>query len=477
MADRCRRVAGRRAKRSFAITGARDALVRGCLWLVLSAGYVDRLGAQSDSGLAKPPRKSASWQAWVLGTQVNVIGQHLAPFQKDPYSGPNSLTSAGDTKVSHAYGVYLGGRIVGGAQVYLDVEMIRGGGVSHVTGVAGVPNGDVLRQGSVNLGQGPYVARAFVRYAVALSHTATDTLQRGIDQIPMVAPAHRIEVTAGRLALNDLMDVNRYATSTRLQFQNWGLWQNTAWDFAADTRGYSNGVAVAWIEPHWAFRIASFQMPTFANGNVFDDAIHRARGDEAELTLAPGKGGTVVRLLGYVNHARMGDYQEAIRVAKVANAVPDIVADDRPGRAKYGVGINLEQPLADAGETGAFVRLGWSDGKTESFAFTEVDHHASVGLQVSGARWGRPLDRLGIGTVRHGISALHRQYLEAGGSGFLLGDGHLTYRPEQILEVYYRIQVGAYVELSPDLQQIWNPGYNRDRGPATVFGLRLNIRS
>ena len=412
----------------------------------------------------------------MLGTQVNVIAQHLVPFPSDPYSSPNSLTSNGDTKASHAYGAYLGARIFAGIQVYLDIEMIRGGGISQVTGLGGITNGDVLRQGSVNLGQGPYVARAFVRHAIPLGDGAMDPLARGVDQIPMFAPARRLEVTAGRLALNDLMDVNRYATSTRLQFQNWGLWQNTAWDFAADTHGYSNGIAMAWIEPRWALRVASFQMPAFANGNVFDGHVRQARGDEVELTIIPGKRGTVLRLLGYVNRARMGSYEEALRIAGATNGVPDIVANDLSGRKKYGVGVNLEQPLADSGETGVFARFGWSDGATESFAFTEVDHHASFGLQATGSRWARAADRIGVGAVRHGLSSPHRRYLEAGGSGFLLGDGRLTYGPEQILEIYYRVQVGDYLQLSPDFQQIWNPGYNRDRGPATVLGVRVNVR-
>ena len=79
-----------------------------------------------DSGAA---RGSGTWRVWMLGTQLNVIAQHLAPFSS-AYSGANSLTASGDTKVSHAYGVYLGGRLAAGIQAYLDIEMIRGSGVT-----------------------------------------------------------------------------------------------------------------------------------------------------------------------------------------------------------------------------------------------------------------------------------------------------------------------------------------------------------
>lgn len=257
---------------------------------------------------------------------------------------------------------------------------------------------------------------------------------------------------------------------------NWGLFQNTAWDFAADTRGYSNGVAFAWIHPAWTLRAGSFQMPRQANGNVFDSDLRRARGDQAELTLvAPGTH-TTARFLAYVNHARMGNYAEAIAIARATRVAPDVAADDRPGRAKHGYGLNVEQPIADGGETGAFARAGWNDGSNESFAFTEVDRHVSVGLQVNGVHWGRRNDQIAVGAVRVGIVKAHQDYLAGGGLGFLLGDGRLSYGPEQVVESYYRVQLGSFLQVSPDVQYIRDPGYNRDRGPATVLSLRANLR-
>jgi high affinity Mn2+ porin len=411
----------------------------------------------------------------VLGAQINLIGQRLQPLHS-PYAGILSLRPTGDAEMTQAYGVYLGGALPGGLQMYLDVEMLRGSGISQSSGLGGVTNGDVIRQGTVDLGENPYVARAFLRYALALGGRGRDTLARAMDQAPMVVPTRRLEISAGKFAVTDLLDASRYANSTRLQFQNWGLFQNTAWDYAADTRGYSFGIAVAWIEPRWALRAASFLMPTLANGNILDRDVAHARGDEVELTLMPGAAGTVVRVLGYLNHARMGSYADAIRVAQQTYQRPNIVADDQPGRTKYGFGLNLEQPVADGGETGLFARLGWADGRNESFAFTEVDRHASAGLQLSGVRWGRRRDILGLGFVDHALAPLHREYLAMGGHGFLLGDGRLDYAHERILEAYYRIQLGRFVQVSPDMQQIWNPGYNRDRGPATVLALRVNAR-
>jgi high affinity Mn2+ porin len=440
--------------------------------LTLSCLFVLPLEGQSPD---TTPPGSAKWPVWLLGTQINVIGQDLRPFDA-PYSGQNSLRSTGDTKISHAYGIYGGVQVGSHLQGYLDVEMIRGRGVSSVLGLADPTNGDVLRQGSVNLGYGPYVARAFLRYTIPLGGTTLDTLTRAADQIPGVVQTQRLELTAGKLALSDLFDLNRYANSTRQQFMNWGLFNNTAWDFAADTRGYSNGVAIAWLTHWWALRVGSFQMPTFANGNIFDSDLRRAHGDNAELTVNTPVTGTVIRLLGYLNHGRMGSYADAITEARETHTTPDITADDQPGRRKAGWGLNVEQPIADNGETGAFARVGWNDGKNESFVFAEVDRQLSGGIQVSGVHWGRHDDRIGIAALQSGISTLHREYLGAGGFGFMLGDGKLDYAPEQTVEAYYRAQAGPYLQLGPDVQYLRNPGYNRDRGPATVLSLRLNLR-
>jgi carbohydrate-selective porin OprB len=215
--------------------------------------------------------------------------------------------------------------------------------------------------------------------------------------------------------------------------------------------------------------------PTTANGYTLDTEVYRARGDNLELTLKPNNLGTVIRFLGYYNWGRMGDYQEALNIASAHATTPNVIADENPGRRKYGFGINLEQPLADGGETGLFARTGWSDGNTSAWSYTEVDRHLSAGLQVSGVHWWRIEDRFGIAYSIQGLSSVHQEYLREGGIGMLLGDGNLNYGPEQIFETYYRIQVGRHVQVTPDYQHIWNPGFNRDRGPVDVYSLRVRL--
>lgn len=418
----------------------------------------------------------AEWPPWwpqVLGAQITVIEQRLLPLHS-PYAGVNSFPAKGDAQVSHTYGLYVGSQVTTHLQAYLDVEMARGTGVNKGAGAGGYPNGDVIRVGSVDLGEDPYIARAYVRYLVPLSDDA-EPIHRDIDHLLGDESSTHVEVKAGVLAATDDFDLNRYANSTRTQFMNWALFNNTSWDFAADTRGFSRGLMVAWVTPRWTLRLGSYQMPTKANGNIFDNDLLRARGDNLEVTLRPNALGTVVRLLAYANQARMGDYQAALKRARASGTTPSITLDERPGRVKYGFGLNVEQPLADGGETGAFLRVGWNDGRTETFAFTEVDRHVSAGMQVHGVHWGRPEDQVGVGVAAHWLSPDHRAYLAAGGSGFMLGDGRLTYGVERLFEVYYRWQLGRFVQIGPDFQYIDNPGYNRDRGPASVFSLRLHL--
>src|SRR5260370_20438749 len=99
-------------------------------------------------------------------------------------------------------------------------------------------------------------------------------------------------------------------------------------------------------------------MPILANQQTLESSFRRARGQNLQLTLSPWSTGTVVRLLAYFNTARMGNYAEALASAAVSGTTPDIVADDREGRHKYGFGVHAEQPLRDEGATGVFLRWG-----------------------------------------------------------------------------------------------------------------------
>ena len=415
------------------------------------------------------------WFPQLVGAQFTYIWQDLPPFHA-PYGGRLSLKNTGDNEGTHTYGIYLGSRLTSWVQLYTDFEMARGSGVSHAYGLAGLTDGDVIRQGSVDLGQGPYLARAYARFMIPLGKER-DTAERGQDQVPGPEPSRRLEIKAGKFALSDDFDVNRYANTTRYQFMDWSLWNNTAWDFAADTRGYTNGFMVGYVSPRWMLKVAAVQVSTFSNGNIFDGDIPHAYSLNAEVTWHPDATGTVLRFLAYENHARMGSYRDAINIAAARDTTPCIVCDDRRGRIKYGFGFNMEQPLADSGNTGVFLRAGWSDGKNEDFEFTEVDRVITGGFQLAGNAWHRPTDRFGIAGVLEGLSKDHENYLAAGGCGFLICDGKLRYGTENIVEAYYRFQppVLSFVQITPAIQHVDHPAYNEDRGPLYVYTIRVNL--
>jgi hypothetical protein len=423
----------------------------------------------------------------LVGAQFTAIVQSQTKLHA-LYSGPLSLDPSGDTQPTETIGFYFGWAPASWLQLYLDGEKFNGAGVSGATGLGGLTNGDVIREGANNLPKRFYAARKYLRFMLPLGHS-TKRVPAAQDQIGGAEAETRLELKIGTLAVNDDFDKNRYAGQARTQFLNWSLWQNTAWDYAADTRGYTQGFVIGYVSPRWSLKYGAYLMPEVANGQELESSFHRARGENLELALQPGNAGTIVRLLAYRNIARMGVYREALALAAANGTTPDIVANDQDGRRKYGFGVNLEQPLADDGETGLFARLGWNDGKTESFAFTEVDRHLSFGGQLAGAHWGRRDDRLGVGLVSEGLSPDHRDYLAAGGQGFLLGDGRLSYAHEQILEIYYRLGLPwpfgnlpspaphdpPRIQVSPDFQYIRNPGFNSDRGPVRFWALRAHI--
>ena len=433
-----------------------------------------------------PPSADILLPIQLLGLQYNGVYQTALPFAR-PYSGPKSFGTK-DTDYTQTGGLYLGSQLTQRLQLYVDTEIFKGDGLSYGTGLSGYVNGDVVRAGSSNLPKAPYPARVYLRYICPLS-PETEKVERCMDQLPGEQPVSRWEFKLGKLALTDDFDQNRYANNNRTQFMNYNFLFNTAWDYAADTRGYTYEALAALYQPKWRLAFGIGMIPNTQNGANFDwvnkgyDMVSQL-GYNLEYDLKPNNYGTVLRFLAFFNEGRMGDYQSALNLAAETGTTPNILAVEKIGGTKYGFGFNFEQPLADDGDTGIFGRLGWNDGHHESWEYVETDRHASIGVQLSGVHWNRPDDRVGIAYGANGLSNEHKEYLELGGIGMLLGDGTLHYGYEQTFEVYYSIPVcrwpifghDATLTITPDYQLIVNPGYNTDRGPLVdVFGLRMRF--
>jgi len=290
-------------------------------------------------------------------------------------------------------------------------------------------------------------------------------------------PRRRLEIRFGKFSMPDFFDLNSVGSDTHLQFVNWTTDNNGAYDYAADTRGYTVGLVADYEDRNWGFRFAEALMPKVANGIdlVYKPWQVHAENFEYELRhgVIPKKSGTV-RVLAYVNSANMGIYRDAVaQFEEGLTPTPEITNHPWHITRKYGFGLNFEQNLTPY--LTAFFRTGWDNGKTESFAYTEVDQTVVEGIGANGAWWHRKQDRAGIAFVSNAIKKDHQTYLADGGLGFLLGDGALNYGRENILESYYTAHVWRGIYVAPGVQRAVNPGYNRDRGPVLIPAFRAHV--
>jgi hypothetical protein len=262
---------------------------------------------------------------------------------------------------------------------------------------------------------------------------------------------------------------------------NWSLWANGAWDYPANTRGYNFGIVSEIKYPTWTFKLSSVAVPTTANGALMEYIFDKAHSETIEIahSFTCNKRAAVVKVLLSNTHSKAPAFNDARNaflqqgdyyLAKVINGSEE--GKNYTG-TKTSIGFNYEQELAN--NIGFFSRVGWNDGKYASWAFTEIDRTISGGFLLKGTRWRRPLDNFGIATSINGISRDHRDYLNAGGYGFIIGDGKLNYGNEWIVETFYNTRVSDHFWLSFDYQFVKNPGYNKDRGPVHVFGIRSHF--
>jgi len=413
--------------------------------------------------------------------QANIIFQAHAPFHS-PYDGPNSMLSRGEYKTSLVGTLFLGAELRRNprshTEVIYDEESAGGRGISEALGLAGFTNLDVVR--NPTLGSVPYMARVQVHQTFGFTDEMTEA-ERGPFSLATSVPIRRLELRAGKMSLPDFFDLNSVGSDSHLQFLNWTIDNNGAWDYAADTRGYTWAAIAEYDDRRWSFRYGAATMPTVANGIDFDWSWRRANAQNMEFEwrgsllpgLAPERKGTV-RVLGYVNHAHMGLYREANKAFLAhIDSRPDITKHETFGAVKYGFGLNAEQELP--ANLRGFLRVGWNEGQHESFAYTEVDQTVELGGDLAGKRWSRPDDKLGLAFVSNAIKRDHQAYLALGGLGFLLGDGRLNYAREDTLEGYYNVRAWRGLYYALDGQCIHHPGYNRDRGPVLVEALRMHV--
>lgn len=407
-----------------------------------------------------------------IHAQATVINQFKPSFSA-PYTGENSLATQKENKTSITSTFYLGSRLWKGASIYFNPEIAGGSGLSSALGIGDATNGETFRVGS----PAPqiYLARLFFQQQFALNKEK-EYRESDQNQLGMYIPTKYISLTVGKVGIADFFDDNTYSHDPRTQFMAWSLMDNGAWDYPANTRGYTPSAIVEFISPKHEIRYAISLLPTDANGNTMDWNLQRSASHNLEYVhrhqFNQLKG--AVRILAFFNTTHMGNYRKSIQPEN-SDSIPDVTSNRMYGRSKFGFAINAEQALSS--DLGVFFRASWNDGNNETWAFTEIDRSISAGIVWEGKKWKRPDDQIGLAYVTSGLSKPHRDYLEAGGKGFILGDGNLNYSWEHLAELYYSAAlIKGHLFLSGAYQFLVNPGYNRDRkGPVSIFSLRLHM--
>jgi len=396
---------------------------------VLAAASAVAMAASPALGDEKPP----------LYFQATVAEQTHPSFQA-PYSGLNSLRPGGESALSVV--MDLGARIHpwSGAEIVVQPEIAGGRGLSSTLGVAAYPSGEVYRIG--NPEPALILAKLTLRQA-----------------------AGPLTLTLGKLSTPDVFDNNPVANDPHTRFMSWGLWASAAYDYPADVRGNTWGIALSYTHFWWSARAGMFLEPQVANGAALERDFTKARALVGEVEARSDRG--AVRLLGFLNTAHMGSYAQAIaRHVEVSDTRAD-------GRTKAGMAASANYDFG--GGRGAFARASFNDGQNETWAFTEIDRSLALGAVQTGGPWNRERDEAGAAVVVSALSAAHRGYLASGGYGFLIGDGALRYGAEVLAEVFYRAAVSEQVSLGVNYQPLFNPAFNRDRGPVHIFTARAHV--
>ena len=445
-------------------------LAAGALLCVATPGRAADAPASPPAPVPEPASREFASERLAIHGQLSYVEQETGSFNA-PYVGANSLSPRIGRESIDAT-LALGARLWSGAEIWLTPEIDQGFGLDNTLGVAGFPSGAAYKVGKDH----PYLRlpRAFVRETVNLGQ-ADEAIEAAPNQLAGARSPNRWVFTLGKFAVTDVFDSNQYAHDPRADFFNWTAIDTGTFDYAADAWGYTIGAAAERYEGDWTLRGGVFDLSNIPNSEHLEPGGHEFQiiveaEKRHELLGQPGK----VLITAFQSRARMGLLDAAVARAQAAGTSVDIVSV-RQYRSRVGVGFSFEQQLA--ADLGLFARGGEAAGNVETYEFTDIDRTVAIGLSLKGTRWSRARDTVGAAAILNRISAARERFLDAGGLGVLIGDGQLPHPgPEQIFEAYYSLAVVAQSFLAVDYQRVTNPGYNRDRGPASIFALRVHAQ-
>ncbi len=427
------------------------------------------LSLRASTAFADDWKAPAITDDWAVHGQITFVDQFHPAFTS-PYRGANSLDPGNRGDETAAATLFLGARLWRGGEIWADPEVDQGFGLSDTLGVAAFPSGEGYKVGSAT----PYfrLQRLFVRQSIDLGGDE-QKIDGGANQFDETRTANNLVVTMGKISVVDIFDANDYAHDPSKDFLNWAIIDSGAYDYAADSWGYSYGGAAELSMDWWTLRGGVFDLSKLPNEKRLETGFRQfeivAEGEERHTLFGhDGK----LKLLGFLNRGWMGGYDDAVALAMQTGTTPS-TALVRNYKSRGGAALNLQQDLT--GDLGMFARLSYNDGSQEAYEFTEINRGFSTGISLKGASWNRSDDTVGAGYIVSGISQAAQRYFADGGLGILIGDGRLPhYGLENGLETYYSSKLASWFWATADYQLIANPAYNSDRGPVSIFGLRLH---
>jgi len=402
-----------------------------------------------------------------IHAQTTFIGQYAFPFRA-PYQGANSLAS-NSGREGWDVTLYTGLRPWQGAEIWINPEIDQGFALSDFRGVAGFVNNDPSKGDSYPFAR---IHRAFLRQTIDLGGEV-EKVKADLNQFAATQTANRLVITAGKFAVGDIFDLNKYAQDARTDFINLAVVSTGTFDYAQDTFGYTYGAAAEWYQGPWTLRGGYFDLSRLPAGIELDPGFHQFQwvGEierRYDLWGQPGK----VLVTGFFSRGRFGRYNEAVSLAELTGRPANIALVRRPN-SQSGISMSLEQQITP--DLGFFTRAGIANGNIEDYEVTDMDRTVALGISQSGKPWGRPDDTFGLAGAVNNISNAHQAFFNAGGLGIVIGDGMLPHPGlEQIIETYYRYSLSSLWDVTLDYQFVNNPAYNRDRGPVSVIALRLH---
>ena len=452
--------------------------------LLSAYAFAQRAGSGADQiATFTSPIDGVPTEGNLWGLPVNLHGQSTYINQRynnfnSAYSGQNSLSAINSMSYTWSGTLFFGARLAPNTDVYFNPEVISGAPFSGLVGLGGFTNGEGSKATSAQAKF--YSARAFVRHTINQEGDKV-LLENEANQITQTVSSNRVVITGGQFSTLDIFDDSRYAKDPRIQFMNWGNMTYLAYDYAADARGYSWGLAGEWYLDHWVMRASRMLAPKNPNGRDLNWQIFNAYGDQAEIERQHhiGKLQGKVSVLAYRNKMILARFQDATNYVLANNAQGTQAINNVRNNYQYktGVGIHGEQALTH--DLGIYGRAFTSDGNTETMSFTEADNSISIGMGMNGTSWSRPKDSIGISVMQNGLSNNRKNYLQAGGVSYFIGDyagpgKTISYRPERIAELYYNATVVKNVLAGLNFQHITNPAYNSARGPVNILSFRIH---